>query len=150
MKIALVGSMRFVERIIDIYRKLERMGHAPEVHEQAFGLVDGTAAQLRDTGIEHADIKRKYGFIRWWHECIKRNDAILVCNFDKDGIRNYIGGNTLMEMGFAHVNNKKIFLLNPVPEDVPYVEEIKAMVDEVINGDLGRISLDGNKEPRLL
>jgi hypothetical protein len=67
------------------------------------------------------------------------SDAILVCNFDKKGIKNYIGGNTLMEIGFAHVNDKKIFLYNPIPEDVPYVDEIKAMIDAVINNDLNLI-----------
>ena len=59
---------------------------------------------------------------------------------DKNGIKNYIGGNTLMEMGFAHVNDKKIFLLNPIPEEVSYADEIKAMVDVVINGDLNRVN----------
>lgn len=34
------------------------------------------------------------------------SDAILVLNYDKKGIKNYIGGNTLMEMGFAHVHDK--------------------------------------------
>ena len=61
-------------------------------------------------------------------------------NFDKNGIKNYIGGNTLMEIGFAYVNNKKVFLLNPIPEKVPYTDEIKAMVDVVLDGNLGRIS----------
>ena len=72
-------------------------------------------------------------------DLITKGDAILVCNFDKNGIRNYIGGNTLMEIGFAHVNNKKVFLLNPIPEEVSYVDEIKAMTDLVINGDLTKI-----------
>ncbi len=80
-----------------------------------------------------------YGFIKWWHDCIKKGDAILVLNYDKNDIKNYIGGNTLMEMGFAHVNNKKVFLLNPIPEGVPYVDEIKAMVDVVLDGNLDLI-----------
>ena len=46
-----------------------------------------------------------------------------------------------MEIGFAHVNDKKIFLLNPVPEDVPYVDEIKAMADVVVEGDLSKINI---------
>ena len=57
----------------------------------------------------------------------------------KNGVKDYIGGNTLMEMGFAHVNDKKVFLLNSVPEKVPYVDEIKAMADFVLNGDLTKI-----------
>jgi hypothetical protein len=44
-----------------------------------------------------------------------------------------------MEIGFAHVNDKKVFLLNPVPEEVSYSDEITAMVDVIINGDLNKI-----------
>ena len=51
---------------------------------------------------------------------------------------NYIGGNTLMEIAFAYVNDKKIFLLNPVPE-VSYKDEILAMYTKVLNGDLQEI-----------
>ncbi|MFA6790630.1 MAG: hypothetical protein WCR65_03565, partial [Parcubacteria group bacterium] len=69
---------------------------------------------------------------------IVRSDAILVLNFDKKGIVNYIGGNTLMEIGFAHVNGKKIFLINEVPE-VSYADEILAMYDVILNGDLAKI-----------
>ena len=62
-----------------------------------------------------------------------------MLNFDKNGISNYIGGNTLMEIGFAHVNDKKVFLLNPVPE-IGYKDEIMAMVTKTINGNLNNIS----------
>jgi len=44
-----------------------------------------------------------------------------------------------MEIGFAHVNDKKVFLLNPIPDSVSYTDEIKAMVDVVLNGDLSKI-----------
>ena len=45
-----------------------------------------------------------------------------------------------MEIGFAHVNDKKIFLLNPVPEEVSYKDEIKAMVNVILKGDLNKIN----------
>jgi predicted RNA-binding protein with PUA domain len=66
------------------------------------------------------------------------SDAILVLNFDKNGVKNYIGGNTLMEIGFAHVHDKKIFLLNPIP-DMPYKDEIEATDPVVLSGDLSKI-----------
>ena len=44
-----------------------------------------------------------------------------------------------MEIGFAHVNNKKIFLLNGIPENLSYVDEIKAMANVSLNGDLSKI-----------
>jgi hypothetical protein len=60
----------------------------------------------------------------------------LVLNFDKNGIKNYIGANTFLEIWFAHVHHKKIFLLNDFP-DQPYIhDEIHAMEPIVINNDL--------------
>lgn len=141
MKITLCGSTKFAKNLVEVHRQLEKLGHQPVMHEQMFGLADGTAPQLKDTanGLELAQIKRKYNYIKWWHNSIKNSDAIVVCNYDKSGIKNYVGGNTLMEIGFAHVNDKKVFLLNPIPTEVSYVEEIKAMVDLVLNGDLGGV-----------
>jgi len=86
----------------------------------------------------HAQVKKDGGFIKWYYNSIVNSDAILVLNYDKDDIKNYIGGNTLMEMGFAHVHNKKIFLLNPVPE-ISYKDEILAMEPVILNGDLSKI-----------
>jgi len=140
MKITLIGSVKFAKEIVEIYHKLKELGHEPLMHEHMFGLADGTAKELIE-GISknHSELKRKYNLIKWWHNCIKSGDAILVCNYDKNGIKNYIGGNTLMEMGFAHVNDKKVFLLNPVPEEVSYKEEIKTMADVILDGDLNKI-----------
>jgi hypothetical protein len=140
MKITVTGSVKFAKQIVDIYNKLKDLGHEPLMHKDMFGIADGTAKELVE-GIskDHSEIKRNHNFIKWWHDCIKSGDAILVCNFDKNRIKNYIGGNTLMEIGFAHVNNKKVFLLNPIPEDVSYADEIKAMVDIVIDGDLTKV-----------
>lgn len=140
MKITICGSVKFADRLVDIYRQLEKLGHEPVMHEDMFGIADGTAQELIDgIDIDHSEIKKKHNFIKLWYELIVGSDAILVCNFDKNGIENYIGGNTLMEIGFAHVNDKKIFLLNPVPVGVAYVDEIKAMADLVIEGDLQKI-----------
>ena len=56
----------------------------------------------------------------------------------KDGKKNYIGGNTLMEMGLAFFLKKKIFLLNQIPE-LSYKEEILGVKPILINGDLNKI-----------
>jgi hypothetical protein len=140
MRITLIGSVAFAKRMVEVYRQLEKMGHEPLMLGHMFGIADGTERELiDDIRRDHANAKRKYDFFRKWHELIKSGDAVLVCNFEKNGIRNYIGGNTLMEMGFAHVNDKKVFLLNPVPEGVPYVDEIRGVTDAVLEGDLGKI-----------
>ena len=140
MRITLIGSVSFVKRMVGIYRQLESLGHEPLMLGHMFGLADGTERKLMaDIKRDHAWTKREYDFFRRWHELIKSGDAVLVCNFDKNGIRNYVGGNTLIEMGFAHVNGKKVFLLNPVPEGVGYSDEVRALADVVLDGDLRKI-----------
>ncbi|MEK7094820.1 MAG: hypothetical protein AAB886_01805, partial [Patescibacteria group bacterium] len=66
-------------------------------------------------------------------------DAVLALNLDRKGIPNYIGGNTFLELGFAHVLDKKIYLFNPVPDIHFYDTEIIAMRPVILNGDLARI-----------
>jgi len=62
-----------------------------------------------------------------------------VLNYDKKGVKGYVGGNTLMEIGVAFFLSKPIYLLNDIPEDVSYAEEILGMMPIVINGDLAKI-----------
>ncbi|NCB34336.1 MAG: ABC transporter ATP-binding protein, partial [Erysipelotrichia bacterium] len=90
------------------------------VHPDYLAFINGEKQEIwsQVTGGEHHEAKKSQGYIKWYYDAIVLSDAILVLNFDKKGIKNYIGGNTLMEMAFAHVNNKKVFLLNAVPEDV--------------------------------
>lgn len=140
MKITICGSVKFANKFVEAYQELEKLGHQPMMHKVMFDIANGSTKEIvKDIFSNHANAKRKYGFIKWWHDCIKNSDAILVLNYNKNGIKNYIGGNILIEMGFAHANDKKVFLLNPIPEKVPYVDEIKAMVDIVLNGDLSKI-----------
>lgn len=140
MKITICGSIKFADKLVEIYCQLKKLGHEPVIHQEMFNIADGSATEIIE-GVKksHAEVKRKYGFIKFWYNLIINSDAILACNFDKNGIKNYVGGNTLMEIGFAHVNDKKIFLLNPIPQEVSYAAEIEAMVDVVINGDLNLI-----------
>ena len=42
-------------------------------------------------------------------------------------------------MGFAHILDKKIFLLNPAPETDFMAQEIQAMRPVVLGGDLNKI-----------
>jgi predicted RNA-binding protein with PUA domain len=79
--------------------------------------------------------KIERNLIRDYYEKIKDSDAVLIVNVDKKGIHNYIGGNAFLEMGFGHVLNKKIFILNDIP-DMIYTDELRAMQPIVLNGDM--------------
>jgi hypothetical protein len=140
MKITICGSSKFRRGMVEYMEKLQDLGHNVVVHEHYIKSVKGEMPELMErVEKEHANLKREQNYIKWYHNAIKNSDAILVLNFDKNGIKNYIGGNVLMEIGFAHVNDKKIFLLNPIPKEVSYIDEIEAMADKVLDGDLNKI-----------
>lgn len=140
MKIVICGSSSAKVEKIRLKRELTALGHIPIIHPYYERLVNGELPDLAEQmEKEHHVAKKKYGFIKWYYNAITQSDAILVVNLDKKGIKNYIGGNTLMEIGFAHVHGKKIFLLNPINENLSYSDEIKATYDLVINGDLKKI-----------
>ncbi len=126
--------------MVDYKKKLENMGHKAIVHEHYIKSVNGEMPELMErVEKEHAKLKKENGYIRWYHNEINSSDAILVLNFEKNGIENYIGGNTLMEMGFAYVVGKKIFLINPIPDTLKYKDEIEAMDPIILNGDLNLV-----------
>ena len=75
-------------------------------------------------------------------ETIKNMDAVLVLNYDKnkDGetYKNYIGGATFLEMYDAFRLNKKIFLINDIPEGMLF-DEIEGFNPTVLNGNINLV-----------
>lgn len=67
-------------------------------------------------------------------------DAILVVNFEKNGVEGYIGGNTLMEMTLAFHYKKPIFIYNDISEDLSIKEEVFGLKPIFINGNLKKIN----------
>lgn len=65
-------------------------------------------------------------------------DAVLVLNFTKNGIDNYIGGATFLEMYDAFRQNKRIYLYNPIPEGI-LKDEIIGFNPVIIDGDINKI-----------
>lgn len=57
---------------------------------------------------------------------IQDSDAILVLNYERDGMPRYIGGATFAEVAVAFFLHKQIFLVNPIPENTAYTEELRA------------------------
>lgn len=136
MRIGVASSMQNSEKTLEIVDELKRRGH------DAFCSIF-TPQFVGKSNAEKEKIKlnQKYNHdaIREFWKLMQNADALLVLNLDKGGIVHYIGGNTLMEIGFAHVLGQKIFLWNPIPEIPYYKTEIEAMRPLVINGDLSLI-----------
>lgn len=127
MKVAICGSMSFGKEMLIIKEKLEEMGHTVILPENTHAYANGTI------NIENKLEKMKLDVIRKYFHEIKEVDGILVLNYTKNGIENYVGGNSLIEMAFAHVLDKKIFLLNPIPH-MNYSDEIESFFPVVLNG----------------
>lgn len=136
MKIVLCGSMSSSKQMVKIKTELENLDHVAVLPRHAEIYASGE--RKMEGSAESTQNKIDGDLIRGYFEEIKNADAVLAVNIDKNGIKNYVGGNTFLEMGFAHVLGKKIFLLNPIP-DMPYTDEILAMQPVVLNGDLTQI-----------
>ncbi len=132
MRIGVVGSMQYTEKMIELRDKLIKLGHDAYVTNLASPFVGKSDDEKEQIKIHQ---KNNMDAIREFWNMMQGGDAILVANFDKNGVKNYIGGNTLMEIGFAHVLNQKVYLLNPIPEIPFYKSEIEAVKPLILNGD---------------
>jgi len=96
-----------------------------------------------------ANAELKQSFIDEHFRKIDTSDAILVINEDKNGVVNYIGGNTLIEIAYAYSQGLEIFLLNPVPT-LSYADEVRGMHPIVLDGDLAKLDEYMQQLPLLL
>ncbi len=136
MKIIICGSITAAKEILDIKAQLEKMGHKVEIPHGVKHKKYWSRTEIATS--EKATDKVKNNVIRAYFEKIKKHDAVLVVNVEKRGIKNYIGGNTFLEMGFAHVLNKKIYCLNPLPK-LSYTAELQAMKPIILYKNLTKI-----------
>lgn len=136
MRIGIIGSMQFTDNMLEVREKLRELGHDAFITDLHKTLIGKSSDE-----IEKIKLHQKYTMdaIRSFWRMMQGADAVLVLNYDKNGIKNYVGGNTLMEIGFAHVLNQKVFMLNTIP-DMPYCKtEIEAVKPVILNGDLTKI-----------
>jgi hypothetical protein len=136
MKVAICASMVFAEKMVQAKRQLEEIGHIAFISQFAEGYLSKDEKEKEKLAVHD---KNEHDAIRKFWSIIKKSDAVLVLNYDRKGIKNYIGGNTLMEIGFAHVLNKKIFLMNPIPDIEFYRSEIEAVRPVILEQDLHKI-----------
>ena len=128
MKILIVCSKKFYDRIPAIKAKLERNNHTvflPNSYDDPNA--EDKMKSLGET--KHKEFKA--AMFKQSAETIANMDAILVLNLDreKDGkiYPSYIVGATFLEMYDAFRMNKKIFLFNNIPEGI--------LKDEIIGFD---------------
>jgi len=134
MRIVICGSLKFYDEMLKVKDNLEKRGFEVILPMKIVGTnYDNKSVEDGKRNI------RKHDAINKHYKNIVASDSILVMNLDKNGVKNYIGGNSFLEMGFAYVNGKKIFVLNELPEDLNYCEEMHGMEPVIIKRNLSII-----------
>lgn len=126
-KAVICGSMRFVNEMKEWRERLQERGcevYVPTLTD--FHVVRDNEGDLE----KFEEIKRRE--TKKHFEKVSLADFLLVLNYDKDGKRNYIGGNTFAEISYAvalnycHGKNIGIYTVNSLPEDSVFYEELSA------------------------
>ena len=143
MKIYVLGSSTFMKEMVAAKDELIALGLDGWIHPDYEALVRGEMPEtyhlMFGTQHEHAQAKINNDYFKEHYANISVSDAVLVVNLEKNGQTNYIGGNALMEMGQAYVNDKKIFLTHDLPEASTYLDELIALQPICLHGDLKNI-----------
>ena len=141
MKIYVLGSTYFMKEMVEAKNKLCELGLDGWIHPHYEAFVRGEKKDhlARWNKGEKAALKRENNYLKVHYKHILESEAVLIVNIKKNGKENYIGGNVLIEMGQAFVNDKKIFLTNSIPTDSPYADEIISMDPICLEGKLENI-----------
>jgi hypothetical protein len=141
--VTICSSADFYQKVVDLQDALEKAGF--------ISLIPLTAKKMKQSGDYEAshyrtwlsdakDYHKKTTLMRTHFDEVARGDVVLVVNEEKHGIANYIGGNVLMEMALGFYLNKPIFILNDIPEESSFLEEILAFEPIVLHGDLDKLT----------
>lgn len=137
--ITICASSSFYKDVINIQSTLQKAGLVV--------FIPATAKKMKESGDYNvdnyktwfgnaSDYSKKAMLISDHFDEIEKGDITLVLNYEKHGIQNYIGGNVLMEMAIAFYLKKPIYILNDVPAESPFLEEILGMQPITLHGDL--------------
>lgn len=135
MKIFCCTSRHLYSKAEPIIKELEQMGHVITLPNNFDDFGRENRMKIEDP-IGYPEWKAS--MFRKQAEKVANNDAVLVLNFEKEGKPNYIGGATFLEIFKAWELGKKLFLYNPIPENL-LKDELTGMSPVIISGDLSKI-----------
>lgn len=129
--IVICGSMMFFDKMISCQKELQQLGINSTIPKEE------SDAILNYSEEEFRLFKRKVSnsYLRKIRD--KNTIAVLIINETKNGIPNYIGANTLVELAMAFMWNRRIFIYNDIYE--PLADELLAWNSICLKGDLTRI-----------
>ena len=140
--VTICSSAAFYKQVIETREILKKRGFKVQVPLTAGKMESSGDYKVETYKTWHKDpstYSRKTFLTKDHFKKIVKGDSVLVLNHEKNGRPGYIGGAVLAEMAIALYFGKKIYVLNPLQEDVSYKEELYAMQPVILNGDLGLI-----------
>lgn len=133
MKICICCSLSFGNEVREVAQQLEEMGCEVLLPNGVINRLieqenfDPIQAKI-DTDSSHKHVDK-----------IREADVVLVCNYTKNGVKNYIGANSFAEMFTAYYFNKPIYTLHPLP-NMPYInDEINSFGVVILDENLSKI-----------
>jgi hypothetical protein len=140
--ITICSSANFYKQAVSVQAQLEKLGYDV--------LLPATAIRMKQSGdfdVDHyktwfgdaSDYHKKTALMRGHFAEVAKGDATLVLNYEKNGVANYIGGNVLMEMAIAFYLDKPIFVMNELPSESAFLEEIIGMNAVVLHGEVDQL-----------
>jgi nucleoside 2-deoxyribosyltransferase len=122
MIITIHASLDFKDNMVEAKRYLEKNGFEVILPELT------RYQHIRDDlGDDAAFTRIKNKMTKENMANVKRCDYLLILNYPHRGYSNYVGGNSFLEMAVAFYLKKPIYLLNEIPLNLPYTEEIRAL-----------------------
>jgi hypothetical protein len=136
--ITICSSASFYKQVVAVQAVLQAMGFEviiPLTAEKMKSSGDYDVSKYKTWYGDPSDYHKKTALMQAHFDEVARGDITLICNYEKHGVPNYIGGNVLMEMTVAFYLKKPIYILNDIPEESSFLEEIMGV---------GSIPLQGN------
>lgn len=128
--------MAFSDQMLEVGKQLEALGHEPRYSGFIEHYAGQSAEEIERRKLDH---KMNYDASKDFWARMDDCDAILILNYDRKGIQNYVGGNAFLDLGYAHHLGIKKFLLNPIPDIDLYRTEIEAIGPTILHGNLSLI-----------
>ena len=139
MKIMIACSTAFYDNIEEISKQLIKNGHEI-IYPNGYNEEIEEKSYEEMTHQEYVDFFQN--MFKLSNKKVKEADSLLVLNYSKikkENIQeNYIGASTFLEMYEALMNNKKIYKLKEIPNNM-LTDEIKGFDPVILNGDLSKI-----------
>jgi hypothetical protein len=135
--VTICSSANFYRQAVDIQARLEQQGYTALIPDTANVMKasgDYEVSHYKTWFADANDYDKKAGYMRAHFDKVAQGDAILVLNYEKHGVANYIGGIVLMEMALAFYLHKPIFILNEIPAESAFLEEVMGMRPVVLHG----------------